>query len=124
MSLFQSNLRKQIRNLPKILNFVKKIHYFSKLFTSLLRPHHDELRARLQAQVRRWNPGALAALVGECAPAEFPELFDRKVCGCLGCRFPAHLVHKAIRRKTELEQMQAQVIKEANELLLFIFENE
>ena len=25
MSLFQSNLRKQIRNLPKILNFVKKI---------------------------------------------------------------------------------------------------
>ena len=38
MSLFQSNLRKQIRNLPKILNFVKIIHYFSKLFTSLLRP--------------------------------------------------------------------------------------
>ena len=36
MSLFQSNLRKQIRNLPKILNFVKIIHYFSKLFTSLL----------------------------------------------------------------------------------------
>ena len=44
MSLFQSNVRKQIRNLPKILkhrrekilNFVKKIHYFSKLFTSLL----------------------------------------------------------------------------------------
>ena len=35
MSLFQSNLRKQVRNLPKILNFVKKIHYFSKLFTSL-----------------------------------------------------------------------------------------
>jgi hypothetical protein len=75
-----------------------------------LRPHHDELRARLQAQVRKWNPEALAALIGECAPAEFPELFDRKVCGCLGCRFPAHLVHKAIRRKTELEQMQAQVM--------------
>ena len=36
MSLFQSNLRKQIRNLPKILNFVKIIHYFSKLITSLL----------------------------------------------------------------------------------------
>ena len=36
MSLFQSNLRKQIRNLPKILNFVKKIHYYSNLFTSLL----------------------------------------------------------------------------------------
>ena len=37
MSLFQSNLRKQIRNLPKILNFVKKIHYYSELFTSLLK---------------------------------------------------------------------------------------
>ena len=36
MSLFQSNLRKQIRNLPKILNLVKKIHYYSELFTSLL----------------------------------------------------------------------------------------
>ena len=37
MSLFQSNfLRKQIRNLPKILNFVKIIHYYSELFTSLL----------------------------------------------------------------------------------------
>ena len=36
MSLFQSNLRKQIRNLPKILNFVKIIHYYSKLLTSLL----------------------------------------------------------------------------------------
>ena len=31
-----SNLRKQIRNLPKILNFVKIIHYFSKLFTGVL----------------------------------------------------------------------------------------
>ena len=39
MPLFQSNLRKQIRNLPKILNFVRIIHYFSKLFTSLLTPH-------------------------------------------------------------------------------------
>ena len=37
MSLFQSNLRKQIRNLPKILNFVKKNRYYSKLFTSVLR---------------------------------------------------------------------------------------
>ena len=29
-------MRKQIRNLPKILKFVKKIHYYSELFTSLL----------------------------------------------------------------------------------------
>ena len=36
MSLFQSNLRKQIRNLPKLLNFVKIIHYYSKLFTGVL----------------------------------------------------------------------------------------
>ena len=43
MSLFQSNLRKQIRNLPNILNFVKQIHYYSKLFTSLL---SFELRGR------------------------------------------------------------------------------
>ena len=42
MSLFQSNLRKQIRILPKILNFVKKIHYFSELFTSLLRRRRPE----------------------------------------------------------------------------------
>ena len=34
--LFQSNLRKQIRKLPKILQFVKIIHYYSELFTSLL----------------------------------------------------------------------------------------
>ena len=36
MSLFQSKLRKQIRNLPKILNFVKIIRYYSKLFTGVL----------------------------------------------------------------------------------------
>ena len=44
MSLFQSNLRKQIRTLPKILNFVKIIHYnnnYSKLFTGVLRPDPD-----------------------------------------------------------------------------------
>ena len=36
MSLFQSNLRTQIRNLPKILNSVKIIHCYSKLFTGVL----------------------------------------------------------------------------------------
>ena len=36
VSLFQSNLRKEIRNLPKILNFVKIIHYYSKVFTGVL----------------------------------------------------------------------------------------
>ena len=37
--LFQSNLRKQIRNLPKILNFVRIIHYYSKSFTGVLKAH-------------------------------------------------------------------------------------
>ena len=36
MPLFQSNLQKQIRNLPKNLNFVKIIHYYSKLFIGVL----------------------------------------------------------------------------------------
>ena len=45
MSLFQSNLRKQIRNLPKILNFVKIIHYYSKLFTGVLRLYRLRLLA-------------------------------------------------------------------------------
>ncbi len=34
MSLFQSNLRKQIRNLPKILKSVKIIQYYSILFNT------------------------------------------------------------------------------------------
>ena len=38
MSLLQSNLRKQIRKLPKILNFVKIIQYYSILFNRVLRP--------------------------------------------------------------------------------------
>ena len=52
MSLFQSNLRKQIRNLPKILNFVKKTHYYSKLFTSLLDQHAGPLADGRKAEVR------------------------------------------------------------------------
>ena len=36
MSLFQSNLRKRIRKLPKILKSVKIIHYFSILFIRVL----------------------------------------------------------------------------------------
>ena len=61
MSLFQSNLRKQIRNLPKILNFVKIIHYFSKLFTSLLTEDPDICYMQLaawqvvQVFIQRWQ---------------------------------------------------------------------
>ena len=36
MSLFQSNLRKQIRKLPKILKSVKIIHHYSLLFIRVL----------------------------------------------------------------------------------------
>ena len=36
--LFQSNLRKQIRKLPKILKFVRIIHYYSKIFSGVLSP--------------------------------------------------------------------------------------
>ena len=66
MSLFQSNLRKQIRNLPKILNFVKKFTIISELFTSLLTPdlrdaaqvvlHVDGVRAGADAEER--DPGS------------------------------------------------------------------
>ena len=55
MSLFQSNLRKQIRNLPKILNFVKIIHYFSKLFTGVLRLDVAELSPALVDKARGWR---------------------------------------------------------------------
>ena len=57
MSLFQSNLRKQIRNLPKILNFVKIIQYYSKLFTGVLTAVADHGRhvvvARRHVRIRR-----------------------------------------------------------------------
>ena len=53
MSLFQSNLLKQIRNLPKILNFVKIIHYHSKLFTGVLR---GEARHVRQARLAGLSP--------------------------------------------------------------------
>ena len=60
MPLFQSNLRKQIRNLPKIRNFVKKIHYYSELFTSLLRHRgRVQLRGPRPAHNSRLRPRGL-----------------------------------------------------------------
>ena len=68
MSLFQSNLRKQIRNLPKILNFVKKIHYYCELFTSLLNfgatrrcPRWRDGRPHSRCRCRRPRPRAASA---------------------------------------------------------------
>ena len=57
MPLFQSNLREQIRKLPKILQFVKITHYFSKLFTSLLSHGGALARGEHTHSVRRQNRG-------------------------------------------------------------------
>ena len=76
-------MRKQIRNLPKILNFVKKIHYYSELFTSLLgrfttrsrtsspRASHT-VRARGLAATLR--PGRLAGRTGPRSRTRIPRL--------------------------------------------------
>ena len=74
MSLFQSNLRKQIRNLPKILNFVKIIHYYSKLFTGVLNPQAEggglPLLEQRAAPVRRAGERLLAELLHRPRRAE------------------------------------------------------
>jgi hypothetical protein len=72
VSLFQSNLRKQIRNLPKILNFVKKIHYYSKLFTSLLTRERGAGRAPLTPTPRALSPFFFSSSQG--------KLFSRIAC--------------------------------------------
>ena len=75
MSLFQSNLRKQIRNLPKILNFVKIIQYYSKLFTGVLRN---------SAARRGGGPspgrGLSVALLQEQVPMLQDELLHTLIC--------------------------------------------
>ena len=58
VSLFQSNLRKQIRKLPKILNLVRIIQYYSKLFTRVL--SYQQIRNGLRGQgdaVRKFAKG-------------------------------------------------------------------
>ena len=49
MSLFQSNLRKQIRKLPKILKSVKSIHHHSLLFIRAPDPDPVDLHHLLHA---------------------------------------------------------------------------
>ena len=78
MSLFQSNLPKQIRNLPKILNFVKIIHYFSKLFTGVL--NHldrgvvrDHLREERHVGVEDAFRAVPAVPEGVERPADLPD---------------------------------------------------
>ena len=67
MSLFQSNLRNQIRKLPKISKFVKIIQYCSILFNIIQSCPYSEARAgeaavreERQRQAAR-EPGALDA---------------------------------------------------------------
>ena len=72
MSLFQSKLRKQIRNLPKILKSVKIIHYFSLLFIRVLRreppgPRAELLGRRRGARRRRRAPGPLRGAGGDAS---------------------------------------------------------
>ena len=71
---FQSNLRKQIRNFPKILNFVKITRYHSKLFPGVLSMHRSaggreaKLVDRSGAAGRQ---GSTPARHGSCSPLNF-----------------------------------------------------
>ena len=61
VSLVQSNLRKQIRKLPKILKWsVKIIHYYSLLFIRVLRRSSASARASSRASASRTGPWAPA----------------------------------------------------------------
>ena len=52
VSLFQSNLRKQIRKLPKILKSVKSIHYYWLLCIRVLTPWVTSKQLRLDVRGR------------------------------------------------------------------------
>ena len=86
MSLFQSNLRKQIGNLPKILNYVKIIQYYSKLFTGVLKrgtmplqhPPEGEVQNRCFAVVEL----PLRLRDHELAHAGFAHLFHNCLAAC------------------------------------------
>ena len=70
---FSIKFAKTNQKLPKILNFVKKIHYYSKLFTSLLTKDDEAgLRlARSSPRARRAAPLAEAFPRGaKCAKFE------------------------------------------------------
>jgi len=89
VSLFQSNLRKQIRNLPKILNFVKKIHYFSKLFTSLLTRNAAADPGKVTLQCGKSEKCCLVSTAGQsCFFESFFQRSDIPIhlpCGTVMC---------------------------------------
>ena len=97
MSLFQSNLRKQIRNLPKILNFVKKITIFQNYsLHSLGRAE----RVRGDARLRRGRRAAALGPHGARPPrselkgrakfgkiSKLLQIFGGLVLGCIKTKF-------------------------------------
>ena len=85
--LFQSNLRKQIRKLPKILNFVKIIHSYSKFFTGVL-------RQRAERDV--WPERSMRAVRGRAAERGRaggvpPDAADAAVLAAAAARRPGSL---------------------------------
>ena len=74
---FSINLRKQIRKLPKILKFVRIIiiiHYYSKLFTGVLKVDVAEAAQRLlMTSSRQRTPNHRDRLAIDAPPGTQPE---------------------------------------------------
>ena len=116
MSLFQSNLRKQIRNLLKILNFVKIIHYYSKLFTSLLR-HRGRRDDHARAGHHRDDGGLLRVRTQNQLSSRWLLLAVSRICTNMAFRLPTwvHTGHhrdngRILRVRTESAQLSVTVI--------------
>ena len=99
MSLFQSNLRKQIRNLPTILNFVKIIHCFSKVFTGVL--SREEVLASAMAAadeerlaLDRADPGGLIVT----SYVAFSSLLEKTMDDCLEFQNVEDVLNFVLRR--------------------------
>ena len=92
MSLFQSNLRKQIRKLPKFLKFVRISHNYSKLFTGVL---IDDVQSKVRTAVspgpppiRRRPPSHddLQINIGDDSLAlSSPTMVSRAMPNCKNC---------------------------------------
>ena len=76
MSLFQSNLRKQLGKLPKILKSVKIIHYYS-LLVLFIRVLRRPPAAAGRAPARGRSPGASGRARAAAPPARPARLGSR-----------------------------------------------